>query len=178
MGNSTSDDGDSNKNNKDTKTNTAKGNNKKDTKKQNKNNNKNDENKGEGFFGPFKWRVGVIGALLILFAILQLPLVSQTIDAYDTAKDYCDFANSQLAGAAATLSAYGYDTSALGGGYSLTAAVDCDKYEVAIAALAFMEIGLLCILIGSIVALVINFLNYKDCCGNLGMFGIELIVIP
>ena len=117
---------------------------------------KTNEGGGDGFFGPIKWRVFVIGVLLILFAVLQLPFISEILENASDAKgvchDVCDYVSS----------------------VSANTADECDdscneRYSTQLAALSFMEIGLICMLIGSISALVINFLNCNDCCGNLGM---------
>ena len=150
MGNSSSD----NNKNKDTKKSSNKG---KGTKK--KGDKKNNEGGGDGFFGPFKWRVFVIGVLLIIFAALQLPFTSEYIDNVSDLKDSChNTCDFFLIG---TLKDECDD--------------ECnDQFSPQLAALSFMEIGLLCMLIGSACAIVINFLNCNDCCGNIGMLCIYL----
>jgi len=140
MGNSSSDD---KKKKKDTK-----GNKKKDSKKK-----KDGEGGGDGFFGPFKWRVFVIGLLLIIFAILQLPLVSDALDGISDAKEACDSACDAIPDGTAK--------------DACEDALDCSALDANLAALAFMELGLLCMMIGAICAIIINFLNCNDCCGNL-----------
>ena len=126
---------------------------KKKNKKKDKKNKKNDKNsEGDGFFGPFKWRVFVIGVLLILFSVLQLPLISQSLDSVSETREAClDYCELLPTGEDACK-----DT--------------CNEaVNETLAALSLIEIGLLCMLIGSICAIVINLVNVNDCCGNCGM---------
>ena len=81
----------------------------------NKDTEKDDQCGDDGFFGPFRWRVFVIGLLVIIFAILQVPLISYELG--------------------------------------------CSVYDTHLTAFEFIVSGLLCIMIGAILAIVINFFN-------------------
>ena len=93
-----------------------------------------------------------------------MPLISDQLDGISDARDACESACDAVPDIA-------------GAREQCEDALDCSGYDANLAALAFIELGLLCIMIGAIAAIVINFLNCNDCCGNLGLCTFLYIIL-